>query len=60
MSCLIAKEIRPDYELAFLPFAVLLIVGAHWLNYRWCRSHRRYPAPASSDIPADPVGGPAA
>lgn len=37
MSLLIAKEIWPDYEPGLLPFAVLLIVGAHWLNYRWCR-----------------------
>lgn len=37
MSFLIAKEIWADYELAFLPCAVVLIVAAHWLNYRWCR-----------------------
>lgn len=42
MSCLIAKEIWPEYELGFLPFAVLLVVGAHWLNYRWCRQHHRH------------------
>ena len=37
MCCLIAKEIWLNYEFGFLPFAVLLIVGAHWLNHRWCR-----------------------
>ena len=39
MLFLIAKELWPNFELGLLPFAVLLIVGAHWLNYRWCRSH---------------------
>ena len=44
MTLLIIKEIWQSYELAFLPFAVLLIVGAHLLNYRWCRpGHRRRP-----------------
>lgn len=37
MLFLIAKELWPDYELGLLPFAVLLIVGAHLLNYRWGR-----------------------
>ncbi len=41
MIMLIAKQIWPFYELVFLPFAVLLIVGAHLLNYRWCRPGRR-------------------
>jgi hypothetical protein len=36
---LIAKEIWPAYELGLLPFAVALVVGAHWLNHRWCRAH---------------------
>ena len=39
MGFLIAKELWPNYEPGLLPFAVLLIVGAHWLNYRWCRQH---------------------
>jgi hypothetical protein len=34
---LVAKQIWHKYELWFLPFAVLLIVGAHVLNYRWSR-----------------------
>jgi hypothetical protein len=51
MSFLIAKEIWPNYELGLLPFAVLLVVGAHWLNYRWCRRHHRhrdFPDPATA------------
>jgi hypothetical protein len=35
---LVAKQIWHDYELFILPFAVVLIVGAHLLNYRWSRS----------------------
>lgn len=42
MILLIAKEIWPKYELIFLPFAVSLIVLAHWLNYRWGRPHFRF------------------
>jgi hypothetical protein len=37
MTLLIAKEIWSGVELVLLPFAVLLIVGGHLLNYRWCR-----------------------
>lgn len=37
MILLIAKQIWLEYELFFLPFAVTLIVTAHWQNYRWCR-----------------------
>ena len=46
MLLLIAKEIWPSYELALLPFAVVLIVGAHWLNYRLGRAcgHQADPA----------------
>ena len=54
MIFLIAKEIWPNYELGLLPFAVLLVVGAHWLNYRWCRNHGRQPA--GPDFP-DPATG---
>ncbi|HWB91228.1 MAG TPA: MerC domain-containing protein [Puia sp.] len=42
MIFLIAKEIWPDYELGLLPFAVVFIIGAHGLNYRWCRSRARH------------------
>jgi hypothetical protein len=57
MLLLIAKELWPGYELGLLPFAVLLIVGAHLLNYRWGRSHAHHPAgylhrPAAPDPPA--------
>jgi hypothetical protein len=34
---LVAKQIWHDYELRLLPFAVVLIVGAHLLNYRFSR-----------------------
>jgi len=34
---LVAKQIWHVYELRLLPFAVVLIVGAHMLNYRWSR-----------------------
>lgn len=34
---LVAKQIWHAYELVILPFAVVLIVGAHLLNYRWSR-----------------------
>jgi len=42
ISCLITKEIWSNYELGILPFAVLLVVGAHWFNYRLCRRHHRH------------------
>ena len=38
MILLIAKQIWHAYELAILPFALLPILGAHWLNFRWSRS----------------------
>lgn len=38
MILLIAKQIWHDYELAILPFAVLPVLGAHWLNFRWSRA----------------------
>lgn len=38
MIALIAKQIWHNWELAFLPVAVLLVVGAHVLNYRWCHA----------------------
>jgi hypothetical protein len=34
---LVAKQIWHQYELRFLPFAVILIIGAHVLNYRFSR-----------------------
>ncbi|HEY4109682.1 MerC domain-containing protein [Puia sp.] len=37
MSFLIAKQIWHDYELALLPFAVIGIVAAHVVNYRFSR-----------------------
>jgi tetrahydromethanopterin S-methyltransferase subunit C len=38
MIALIAKEIWPGMELVFLPVAVILVVSAHVLNYRWCHA----------------------
>jgi len=40
MLLLIAKEVWHSYELIFLPFAVVLIVSAHILNFRWSKSYR--------------------
>ncbi|HEV3325439.1 MAG TPA: MerC domain-containing protein [Puia sp.] len=37
MMLLIAKEIWRQYELYFLPFAVVLIISAHVVNYRLSR-----------------------
>lgn len=37
---LIAKQIWQKHELVFLPFAVLFILWAHGLNYRFCRVGR--------------------
>lgn len=36
---LLAKQIWHKYQLWLLPFAVLLIILAHLLNYRSCRIH---------------------
>ena len=38
MIALIAKQLWHNWELALLPVAVILIVSAHVLNYRWCRA----------------------
>lgn len=40
MVLLIAKQLWHEYEFRFLPFAVILIIGAHLLNYRLCRKPR--------------------
>jgi hypothetical protein len=40
MIALIANQVWHNWELAFLPVAVLLVVSAHVLNYRWCRTRR--------------------
>lgn len=36
---LIAKQVWHEFQLVFLPFAILLIIGAHLLNYKACRVH---------------------
>ena len=64
---LLAKQIWHQYELRILPFAVLLILSAHILNFRRCRtrphaspSDRRRPSvlgarPTSSSPKTDPA-----
>jgi hypothetical protein len=37
---LTAKQFVPDYEKLFLVFAVLLIITAHYLNYRLCHKSK--------------------
>lgn len=39
MLFLLAKQIWHAYQLWLLPFAVTLIVTAHFLNFRLCRVH---------------------
>lgn len=39
MSLLFCKQIWHPYELFFLIPAVIFIVSAHYLNFRFCRSH---------------------
>jgi hypothetical protein len=36
---LLAKQVRHDQQYWLLPAAVLLIVSAHWINYKACRIH---------------------
>lgn len=36
---LVLKQIWHDYQFWLLPFALIFIVTAHWLNYRFCRVH---------------------
>jgi hypothetical protein len=36
---LLAKQLWHEYQLWFLPIAVLLIIAAHLMNYRHCRVH---------------------
>lgn len=36
---LLAKQIWHEYQFWFLPFAVILIISAHYTNYRFCRVH---------------------
>ncbi|HMI62581.1 MAG TPA: hypothetical protein VK518_16805, partial [Puia sp.] len=45
---LLAKQIWHQYELRLLPFAVLLIISAHVLNYRLSR--KSYPSAGASRI----------
>lgn len=36
---LIAKQVWHNYQFWILPFAVIFIIAAHLLNYRFCRVH---------------------
>jgi hypothetical protein len=36
---LIAKQVWHHYQFWILPFAVIFIIAAHLLNYRFCRVH---------------------
>jgi hypothetical protein len=45
MFFLIAKQLWHTYEFRLLPFAVILIVVAHILNYRLSRSAHASPSP---------------
>ena len=44
ISLLIAKQVWHSYELAILPFAVVLVVAAHVVNWRWTRACRVDPS----------------
>lgn len=43
---LLAKQMRHDLQYWLLPFAVVLIVGAHLMNYRSCRVARQAEPPS--------------
>ena len=47
---LIAKQVWHSYELRILPFAVLFIIAAHVLNFRWTKSCQAY-APRATGRP---------
>lgn len=39
MACLVLKQMIHEYHNIILIPAVILIVAAHWLNYRFCNKH---------------------
>ncbi|RYG29861.1 MAG: MerC domain-containing protein [Chitinophagaceae bacterium] len=39
ISFLVSRLLWHHYEYLFLPVAVILIITAHWINYRYCRIH---------------------
>jgi MerC mercury resistance protein len=57
MILLIAKEVWGRYELYFLPFAVVLIISAHIVNYRLSRTAGRQKRPEGLERAGD-GGGP--
>jgi hypothetical protein len=51
MLFLIAKQLWHTYEFRLLPFAVILIIVAHILNYRLSKRHRHNPTETPSQTP---------
>jgi hypothetical protein len=49
---LVAKQIWHDYEFSLLPFAVILIVCAHILNYRLSRPVTGTSGPGAAELAA--------
>ena len=47
---LVAKQVWHQYELRILPFAVLLIIGAHVVNYRLSRPVMRIGEEPAADL----------
>jgi hypothetical protein len=64
LMLLVAKQIWHDHELQILPFAVLLIVGAHVANYRLSRpaivwKEGKFPGSDHSPAGKEPLANPA-
>lgn len=55
MLLLIAKQLWHQYEFQILPFAVVLIIAAHLLNYRLCRKPGGHGPAPSSPKPISPT-----
>ncbi len=51
---LIAKQIWHSYEFRILPFAVVLILAAHFLNLKWSGSRRLASPRAAGQPDSDP------
>jgi hypothetical protein len=52
---LLAKQLWHQYELQILPFAVLLILSAHILNFRFCRTRPHAPSSSSPQNSRSPA-----
>jgi hypothetical protein len=54
MLLLIAKQLWHHYEFRLLPFAVILVISAHIVNYRLCRAAGlSMPSSRTPSVPAD-------